>query len=93
VLVSIRDIADLFGVERRTVHRWKTFHRGFPKHVAVEAIQGERYGGFQCLYRKQEVLAWAVLTGRWDPIVEVPTSRVTWPRGRGVRCECCEAAS
>jgi hypothetical protein len=83
-LLSRKDIAAMFDVELRSVVRWKTDHRGFPRPANTELVKG---GSFRVLYARSEIEAWGELTGRWDPVAEVPY------RGRSRRkCPCCKVA-
>jgi hypothetical protein len=77
-LLTVEAIAGLFETTRREVQRWREKHAGFPQPVERATTLGR-----PCLYDKQDVIAWAVLTGRWDEVVNKPTDDY-------MRCRCCD---
>lgn len=60
--LSTQECADLLGVTRRSIHRYK--HHGFPSPARVE--NQTRF------YNRAAVLAWAVEFGIYDDLVETP---------------------
>lgn len=54
-LIDPRGVADLLGVQIKTVHQWR-FREEFP--------EPDQYFGRTPVWRKAEVLKWAKKTGR-----------------------------